>query len=1021
MKRNRPCRCAKRPIRGWRRLFRRPGRGVRLLGALLVLALPGPAVRGQSQEGDAKAREEWMHGYVKLEEGGRAEEQGDSAQALSLYRDALTAFEEVRRRHPSWNPSLLGYRITFCTQRIRRLESQVAQAKLDLGPDEMAKLVTGQTAEIATLAAENRELKQKLSLTGEALERARRESARTVSTTEEVRDLVSERARLQEENVRQQQEIEALKGEVTTLRSRRGLEEAAARLEGELRSTRERETQLEKAFDTYRRAYENVKERLNTATVERETLLRAGTELKDRLDAAREEAAADRTAAESLRNQVSGIEERRAADAQLLARARSDVERARQETEELRKEVADLRPLRDAKVTDLAETQRLATQVNELTLARTTCENALAAVRAETRGLRDQLAEMETLKRSLDETRTQRDALRQQLDEALAQRLETVTPAAGDGLPAAAAAETPTRAAEGRRADAAETAVTRLEQELAELRLQEKAARARADAMSSRDEAARRLEREAADLRRQLEAAREEVTRWKAQVDAQGARIAEAEAFGRTLAEKERVLASLTDQAGRERQELADERAALSEARDTVRDLRSAHARLQERNALLEGRAVELDAALQDSRRALEDRQRHGGDALTQLQQARELLAGAEAENGALRSRNEEQLSILKRQEAQIRDLEAGTRTLAARDAERAAEVTDLRRRLDEQAETFAREAATMKAKTEVVDGLSASLADADARIESLKGQVAVLQGDRQAFERRLADARSQLADREKAVLRLQEGLRQGSTVREGALLKQITELSSRLEREAGKRKALEEALAEATPAPTAAAVPAPATDELSSSGESERERRERERNLLVRGYLRQAVAAEKEGKPEAATWNYRKVLEHDATHKLAAQRLGLLAVGNGQDEEGIHFLKRAFRLDPDDLDTVMPLGLALLRRDDADLAISMLSRAVALEPGNPLAHRCLGIACSSLGWYDAAEVQFRRTHSLNATDGENAFNLAVLLASRKPPRLEEARSWYERALEAGVQRDPGLDQLFDPKPAADP
>jgi Flp pilus assembly protein TadD len=94
-------------------------------------------------------------------------------------------------------------------------------------------------------------------------------------------------------------------------------------------------------------------------------------------------------------------------------------------------------------------------------------------------------------------------------------------------------------------------------------------------------------------------------------------------------------------------------------------------------------------------------------------------------------------------------------------------------------------------------------------------------------------------------------------------------------------------------------------------------------------------------------------------------------------------------------------------------LAVSMLSRAVALEPDNPHAHRCLGIACSTLGWFEAAEVQFRRTDKLNPKDGENAFNMAVLLATREPPRLAEGKTWYVRARKLGAASDPGLDRVF--------
>jgi Flp pilus assembly protein TadD len=182
---------------------------------------------------------------------------------------------------------------------------------------------------------------------------------------------------------------------------------------------------------------------------------------------------------------------------------------------------------------------------------------------------------------------------------------------------------------------------------------------------------------------------------------------------------------------------------------------------------------------------------------------------------------------------------------------------------------------------------------------------------------------------------------------------------------------------------------------------------------MLLRGYLRQGLAAEKGGNIEAARWNYQRVLDHDGENEVAAQRLGLIAAEQGDDEEAVRYLKRAFHLDPDDLNTLLPLGFALVRQSSPDLAISMLSRAVALEPDNPDAHRCLGIACSTLGWYDAAEVQFRRTYKLDEKDAENAFNMAVLLATREPPRLEEAKKWYARAKELGVAADPGLDAVF--------
>ena len=59
------------------------------------------------------------------------------------------------------------------------------------------------------------------------------------------------------------------------------------------------------------------------------------------------------------------------------------------------------------------------------------------------------------------------------------------------------------------------------------------------------------------------------------------------------------------------------------------------------------------------------------------------------------------------------------------------------------------------------------------------------------------------------------------------------------------------------------------------------------------------------------------------------------------------------------------------------------------------------------------AEAQFRRALALNQKDPEAAFNLAVLLASRYPDKLGEARKWYQTAKQLGAQAGPGLDAPF--------
>lgn len=1147
------------------------------LGALLIgLTLAVQPVAAQDAE--AKAREEWMAGYVKLEEGGRAEEAGDVAQALALYRDALQTFEDVRRRHPGWNPSLLGYRITYCTQRIRRIESQVKQQSTDMSQPDLAKMASEQVDKIRVLTDENQALKQKLAVTAEALERARVESARTVSASEDIKDVMAERARFKDENTALRQQVEQLTADVNELRRKSGIEQVAKQLQGDLDRTRAREQQLEQAFDTYRKAYDNVKEKLRQTTAEQEQWVRQNRDMKDRTDAAVAEAAEARRKLAELETRVASLDQRRADDAAALAQRQTDVEQARRDLEQARTELAELRRLRDQAAQEAGDRQRLVEQSQQLLAAKTAAEeraaalgkdlgisrNRLAALekqdqegqaarRAESAellrerdGLRDQVksladersqaradqltaktrqadlqqqldaalanrAKLESglraelaslqqkslaaegqhaealraLEQRLQQLQGERDqavarasrtavaaepaGLQQRLEAALAERAKVESDlrreiaalqARGTAVPPPAAAPDPAKelqrltqserdlqaalaaqeekslAAQRQHAEAVRTLEQRLQQlqgereqeaaragsavaDVAALRRDAEALRTALDQERQQAAALPGVEAEAMavmderdDLERRLTAAQSTVANQQALLQAQGEKLASAAALGRLLEDKEKALATSAGEVEALRQDLVRERTALAELRDQARETQANLQRLTARAADLEKLNTDYAAQIREKTRADEDAGRLHQDAAEQLTRTRDMLTAAEGERAQLRQKSEEQLALLRQQEKSLRDLETQRRDLAERNDLLTREMAALKKSNEERAAAFTRDAATMKAKTEVVDGLAASLTDVETAAEKLRLQVRALEQDKVLLETRVLEARRQVEDRDQEIARFRAAARQSTAMREQTILQQLKDTSARLEAETEKRRAVEAALA-ALPAPGTrepAAKPAPKT---ASPVDPERERREAERAMLVRGYLRQAVAAEKDGKVEAARWNYERVLEQDGENKLAAQRLGLLSADHGNDEDAERYLKRAFKLDPDDLQTIMPLGFALLRRQEPDLAVSMLSRAVALEPGNAVAHRCLGLACSSLGWYDAAEVQFRRAQELNSKDGENAFNLAVLLSSRQPPRLQEARQWYEQALALGVARDPGLDRLF--------
>jgi chromosome segregation ATPase len=983
-----------------------------LLCAWTLLLIP---LRAADQE--ATAREEWMVGYVKLEEGGRAEEAGDAAQAMALYRDALQTFEAVRRQYPEWNPALLGYRITYCTQRIRRLEGQVKQQSPDMSQQDLAKVVSGQVDKIRALSDENQALKTRLATTVESLERARVESARTVSAAEDIKDVMAERAQLKAENTALRQQLEQQTGELGALRQKSGIEQVAKQLQQDLERTRMREQQLEQAFDTYRKAYENVKEKLRQTTAEQEQWQRQNRDLNDRGEAATTAVAAARQRVTELEARNAVLEQQRTADAAALAQKQADVEQERRDLAMARTELTDLRRLRDQATQESGERQRLVEQAQLLATAKATAEERAATAEKHVATAEERAATAEKRVATAEE-RAATAEKRVATADARVVTLGTELQTARDRIalleqrqpaPPPAAVAVPGADAQQLLAAVADAADLRRQGEVLRVDLAQE--KQRAERLLAAAEQAAALLRERVEAQRQLATARGTIETQQALLQAQGEKLAATVAVGRLLEEKEKALATAVADIEALRQDLVRERTALAATRDEVRERQAAVQQLTAKATDLGTQNLALSAQLRDRNRTAEDSGRSQQDIQEQLRQARDLLTAAEGERAQLRQKTTDQLALLRQQEKGLRDLEQQRRELSDRADLLARDLAAQKTSGEAQAAAFARDAASMKAKSEVVDGLAASLSDADALTQDLRRQVAVMQQDKLASETRYQEARRETQERDQEIARYRTAAAQDTTAKEKALLQQLQEAATRLEAETEKRRALEAVLASlpaaAAPPPVAASAASPAPVD------PERDRREREQATLVRGYLRQAVAAEKEGKIEAARWNYLRVLEHDGESKLAAQRLGLLAAEHGNEEDAERYLKRAFKLDPDDLQTIVPLGFALLRRQEPDLAVSMLSRAVALEPTNAVAHRCLGLACSSLGWYDAAEVQFRRAHELNAKDPENAFNLAVLLSSRQPPRQEEARQWYERALALGSARDPGLDRLF--------
>jgi len=996
-----------------------------------------------------------MTGYVKLEEAGKAEEAGNPALALELFRDARKVFLSVNRKHPRWNPALLRYRVSFCEERIKRLETTVDATTSDLSKRELVALAQDLRKRIKELTVSNQESQRELKLTGEALGRARREAARNVAGGEETERLVTENKALQERLRSQEERVRKLSAELGKLRVEAGLEEAAGRLQQELERARAKRRELAKALEIYNLAYYNVKRKLKDASVDTGRLKAENAALRQKEEAHLKAAAAQdqALAAERKRRQATEKATRKLqADLEARERSAAQADKGRQR---LQDEIAELRGFRDKYLKSTARSQELFAELRKVTGKHAEATRSASELRednktlaADVKRLDQDLAELKKTHAAALETSARDEAeLRASLKRAEA-RVATLSKDA-ETLRRKVAEQEKSLASSLQRSQQSETAaqaslrqarqelvdtrrqaadqaaeLTRERQqregeqakllariELLEGQLAKAASTADARAAGARREAAAKmlassekqlaeLSRRKAALKKQLEDALKLVSLQDAELSNTKERMAELSALGEQLQGKEAEVRAAQTQAAELRQKLAEGRSSGDLLRERLQAKAQEADRLTAALDILQTRNRDLTARIKTLTAPRPEPERRDPTLEEQLLAQKELLERLREERTEANARMAEQLALLRRQEKDITKLEGA--------------YADLKKRHEQQTESIAehvRDKEHLKAKTQVVDGLTRSLDDADAELAAVQKDLARAVGEKDQARMRLREVESLLHRKEKIIRQYQELAGGRAEDERGAetLLEQVRDLSRQLDSERERRRALEIALVQqdeqsADPPPVQTAGPL---------ADTERSRRARDRQFIIRGLLRQGLAAEREANVEAAVWNYGKALEQDTDNRVALQRMGLIATEQGNDEDAERYLRRAFKLNPDDLNILLPLGFTLVRRQKADLAISMLTRAVALHPENAAVHRCLGVACSTLGWRDSAEVQFRRALEIDEDDKESAFNMAILLAASAPSRMAEAKEWYKKARDLGSSGDPGLDELF--------
>ena len=209
---------------------------------------------------------------------------------------------------------------------------------------------------------------------------------------------------------------------------------------------------------------------------------------------------------------------------------------------------------------------------------------------------------------------------------------------------------------------------------------------------------------------------------------------------------------------------------------------------------------------------------------------------------------------------------------------------------------------------------------------------------------------------------------------------------------------------------------PAPKPDTNSSAGQAS----VKELSPVAAQLVAEARADFAAQRLPQAEVKYLQVLRQNPRNVSVLANVAAIQLEMNHLAEAERHIQQALAVAPDDAYTLSLLGNLRFRQERYDDALDALSRAAKLDPQNPEIQNYLGLALSQKGERKAAETAFRKAIELDPNYASAHNNLAVFYITAKPPWVALARWHYQKALAAGMSRNPDLEKLLDEADAAE-
>jgi Flp pilus assembly protein TadD len=158
----------------------------------------------------------------------------------------------------------------------------------------------------------------------------------------------------------------------------------------------------------------------------------------------------------------------------------------------------------------------------------------------------------------------------------------------------------------------------------------------------------------------------------------------------------------------------------------------------------------------------------------------------------------------------------------------------------------------------------------------------------------------------------------------------------------------------------------------------------------------------------------YRRALSLDDHNGPALTEMAVVQIQLDKLNDAEQSVRTALAVTPESAYGLATLGHVKFRQGKTDDAFEALSRAAQLDPNNAEIQNLLGLVLNQKGLRAPAETALRKALQLDPGNRDAHHNLAVIYAAQNPPALELARWHYQKALAAGMSKNPDLEKVLN-------